>query len=297
MGQVRKSTTSVTAAQSPVVRRRELGALLRELRTQAGLTVEEVADELMCSASKVSRMETGHRGVSPRDIRDLCGLYGVVDPSQRERLSALAKGGKEPGWWQPYDLPARFATYVGLEAEATCISNYEPGVVPGLVETADYARAVHERTIDRPSDETIEQMIEVRRGRQTILTREDPPPPCFQAVVDEGALHRVVGSPAIMSAALERVIQACELPNVSIRVLSYEAGAHPALDSTFVLLQFRDPLPAMVYVEGLLGQMWLEKPQEAERYKQVFEFLQKMSMSQSASIKLLAKLAAVYKRF
>jgi Domain of unknown function (DUF5753)/Helix-turn-helix domain len=261
------------------------------------MTIDQAAQQLLCSASKVSRMETGDRSVSLRDIRDVCAVYNVTDTARREHLVALAKAGKEPGWWQPYDLPARFATYVGLEADATCISNYEPGVLPGLLQTPQYARAVHEKTIDRPSDETIEQLIEVRLGRQAILTRDDLPAPEFRAVVDEAALHRVVGGPAIMGTALEYVVQqARDLPNVAIQVLPYEAGAHPALDSTFVVLEFRDPLPAMVYVEGLVGQVWLERPQEIHRYKQVFDYLQVMSMSQRSSLDLLAKLASGYNR-
>lgn len=286
----------MTAAPSPVVRRRELGALLRDLRTSAGLTAEEVAERLLCSVSKVSRMETGHRAVSPRDIRDLCALYGITDPAQREHLAALAKGGKEQGWWRPYDLPDRFATYVGLEADALRISNYDPGVLPGLLQTPEYARAIHERTIERPDNAAIDELIEVRRGRQAILTRDEPPPPEFRGIVDEAALHRIVGSPAVMSAALEHVVHACDVPNVGIQVLSYEAGAHPALDSTFVLLEFRAPLPPVVYVEGLVGQVWLERPQDADKYKQVFERLQEMSLSVRDSVGRIAKLAAEYKR-
>jgi transcriptional regulator with XRE-family HTH domain len=296
MAQMGKSSTHVATAPSPVVRRRELATLLRELRTEAGLTVEEVAGELLCSPSKVSRMETGQRTVSLRDIRDLCALYRVSDTALREHLTALAKGSKEQGWWQHYDLPSNFATYVGLEADALRISNYEPGVVPGLLQTPEYVRAVADRTFQRLSDEGIDERIEVLRGRQEILTRDEPPPPRFQAVVDEAALRRVVGAPAVMRAALEHVIEASDLPNVQVRVLSYAAGAHPALDSTFVLLEFRDPLGPMVYVEGLVGRMWLESPQDAERYKQVFDRLLDMSLSESDSVDLMQKLAAEYKQ-
>lgn len=296
MERMGKSSTHVATVTSPVVRRRELAALLRDLRLASGKTVEEVAGALLCSPSKVSRMETGQRAVSLRDIRDLCAFYGVTDPGQRDYLTDLAKGAKEHGWWQPYEIPASLATYVGLEADAVRISNYEPGVIPGLLQVPEYARAVHDRTLERPSDEAIDQMIEVRRGRQAILTRGDPPPPQFRAVVDEAALHRVVGSPAIMSAALEHVRDACDLPNVEIQILSYGAGAHPALDSTFVFLEFREPLTPVVYVEGLVGRVWLERPSEAERYERVFEYLQRLSLSGRESIDLIAKLAAEYNR-
>src|SRR5215471_17713088 len=168
-------------ARSPTIRRRELGALLRAMRTGAGMTVEQVADALLVSPSKVSRLETGHRGVSPRDIRDMCNLYGVTDPQQRDRLAELAKEGREHGWWQPYDLP--YANLVGLEAEAISISDFESGVFPGLLQTPEYARAVHEGAMPRLSPKVIDQRIEVRSARQAILTRDDPPQ--FSAIVDE----------------------------------------------------------------------------------------------------------------
>jgi hypothetical protein len=145
------------------------------------------------------------------------------------------------------------------------------------------------------SDELIDQRVEVRQIRSAILTRENPPE--FQAVIDEAALHRVIGSPATMCAALEHVIQVCDLPNVSIQVLSYEAGAHPALDSTFALLEFRDPIPAVVYVEGLVGQVWFERHQDTERFKLVFERLQAMALMQQESVNLMAKLADAFKRY
>ena len=297
MERMGKSSTQVATAQSPVVRRRELAALLRELRTEAGLTEEEVATELLCSPSKVSRMETGQRTVSLRDVRDLCDLYRVSDSTLREHLATLARRSKEQGWWQPFDLPSSLATYVGLESDAKRISNYEPGVIPGLLQTPEYIRAVHDRTIPRLSDEEIEKRVELRRVRQDILTREDStPPPEFRAIVAEGALHRVVGGPVLMAAALESVVRACESPNVRLQVLPYEAGAHPALDSTFVLLEFRDPLGPMVYVEGLVGQVWLESPQDGQRYKQVFDRLQDMSLTEQNSAALIAKLGKEYKK-
>lgn len=295
MERMGKSSTQVATAPSPAVRRLELGTLLRELRTEAGLTVEEVAEELLCSASKVSRMETGHRTVSPRDIRDLCALYQVSDPSLREHLAALAKGSKEHGWWQPYDLPSSLATYVGLESDAIRISNYEPGLVPGLLQTPQYVRAVHDRWIPRLSDVEIGKRVELHEARHRVLTREDPPPPEFRAVVDEGALHRVVGNSAVMAAALDRVIHDCMLPNVGIQVLSYEAGAHPALDSTFVLLEFQAAVAPKVYVEGLVGQMWLERTEDTARYNQVFERLQAMSLSESDSMDLITKFIKEYR--
>jgi transcriptional regulator with XRE-family HTH domain len=284
----------VPGARSPVVRRRELGVLLRTLRTEAGMTVEDVAKVLLCSPSKVSRMETGQRAVSQRDIRDLCQLYQVTG-SEREHLTALAKGQREQAWWQPYDLPFTLATYVGLEAEAVRISDYQPGVIPGLLQTPGYARAVHEGSIPRLSDPEIDERIQVRQSRQAILTREDPPPPQYRVIIDEAALHRIVGGPAVMIVALERIIEATKLPNVAVQILAYEAGAHPALDSTFIVLEFTDPVPTVVYVEGLVGQLYLEKPHEAKRYEQIFQHLQGISCSERESVDFFRRLIKSYK--
>lgn len=281
-------------ARSPVIRRRELGALLRALRTEAGKTVEEVAESLLVSPSKISRLETGHRGASPRDIRDLCDFYQVTDPVQRDHLAALAREGRGPAWWQPYDLP--YATYVGLEEAAIRISDFEPGVFPGLLQTPDYARALHLGAMPRLSARAIDQRIEVRANRQKILTRAELPRVQLEAIVDEAVLRRVVGSPAIMSAQIARVVETCELPTVIVQVLPFNVGAHPALDSTFIILEFHDPVPGVVYVEGLAGQLYLERPQDVQRYQQVFERLRMISLSQEQSLDLMTNVCHEYQR-
>jgi transcriptional regulator with XRE-family HTH domain len=286
-----ESATGVAGVPSPTVRRRELGALLRAFRTNAGLTVEQVAEQMLCSPSKISRLETGHRGASARDIRDLCNFYGVQDPVQRDHLATLAREGKDQAWWQPFDLP--YATYVGLEAAATSISDYEPGVFPALLQTPAYARAVHEGAMPRLSPEVIEQRIEVRRIRQQVLVRDEPPH--LAAVIDEAVLHRAVGGPAVMRAQLERVIEASALPHVAVQVIPYNAGAHPALNSTFIVLDFTTTrVPGVVYVDGLVGQIYLERPQDVLRYKQVFDQLCAMSLDPQDSIGLMAKVRKRY---
>jgi Domain of unknown function (DUF5753)/Helix-turn-helix domain len=275
---------------SPVVRRRELGVQIRALRLAAGMTIDDVAAELLCSPSKISRLETGQRGASLRDIRDLCELFQVDDPIQREYLFSLVKDQKGQGWWQSYDLPRTLATYVGLEVAATSIAAYQPGVIPGLLQTPDYARAIHDSSFDRLSDAGIDERIQVLQSRQAILTRTDPPAPRYHLIIDEGALHRSIGGPAVMGAALRRVVEASGLPNVTIQVLPYSAGAHPALDSTFLLLEFAAPVPSVVYVEGLIGQIYLEGPQDIERYQRVFGHLQTISCDARQSIELLNRL-------
>jgi hypothetical protein len=259
------------------------------------MTVEDVAQVLLCSPSKVSRMETGQRAASQRDIRDLCQLYQVTQ-AQREHLIALAKAQKEHAWWQPYDLPFSLATFVGLEAAATRMSDYDPGVAPGLLQTAGYARAIHEGSFPRLSDPEIEQRIEVLGNRQAVLTRAEPPPPQYRAVIDEAALHRVIGGPHVMAVQLGRIIEASALPNVAVQILPYQVGAHPALDSTFILLDFREPIPPVVFVEGLVGQLYLERAEDVARYDQIFERLQSVALTAGQSVNLLAKAAAAYKK-
>jgi transcriptional regulator with XRE-family HTH domain len=261
------------------------------MRTDAELTVEEVAERLMCSAAKVSRMETGQRGVSARDIRDLCQVYGIADSDRYEHLMTLAQQGREQAWWQRFNLP--YSTYIGLEAEATSISDYESGVFPGLLQIPDYARAVHEGTLPRLSPNIIDQRIETRRKRQEILTRDEPP--ILHAIVDEAVLHRAVGGPAVMAAQLDHVVELCvRLPSVSIQVLPFSVGAHPGLDSTFIILDVRPPVASVVYVEGLIGSTYLERPQDVHRYRQIFERLTSISLGPDDSMDLINKTKAQF---
>jgi hypothetical protein len=282
----------VAEVRSPTVRRRELGALLRTLRLERGLTVEQVAERLLCSPSKVSRMETGHRGATARDIRDLCDLYGVSDPAQREKMARLAAEGKQQGWWQPYDL--EFATYVGLEAAATSISNFQSIIVPGLLQTPEYARAMHEADVGEYTPERIETHVEVRMRRQNLLTRADSPLQ-FSVVLDEAVLHRAVGGPAVMGAQLDRLIEAAKLPNVTIQVISYNTGAHPAMGSAFDVMDFGNTAPSVVYVEGLMGFIYIERPEDINRYRKVFEYLRTVALNSRDSVELMAKARAQHK--
>ena len=287
---LRKDATYVAEVRSPTVRRRELGALLRRLRLEKGFTVEQAADQLLFSMSKLSRMETGHGVPTRRDIRDLCDLYGVTDEAERDRMKKLAEEGKRQAWWQSYDLP--YSTYVGLEAEATAISDFQSSVVPGLLQTADYARAGHEGAMPRLSPGEIERRIEAKLTRQAILTQESPPPPSFMTVLDEAVLHRMVGGPAVMDVQLERLIEAANLPNVTIQVIPFTLGAHPGVESNFSILEMPASTPGVVFVEGLVGSIYLERPEELARYQQIFERLQGIALSPKDTIKLITKVRA-----
>jgi len=281
----------VAEVRSPTVRRRELGALLRALRNEKGLTVEQAADQLLCSPSKVSRMETGHGAATPRDIRDLCNLYDVTDQAGRDHLMTLAREGKRQGWWQSYDLG--YATYVGLEAEAVAISGFQSSVVHGLLQTADYARAGHEGAMPRLSPEQIEMQIEAKLTRQRILTQDNLPR--FTAVLDEAALHRVVGGRVVMAAQLAKILEISALPNITVQVLPYEVGAHPAVESNFTLLELSSSTPDVVFVEGLIGSTYLERADDLERYRGIFDQLRNIALDPKDSRNFIAELLRSYK--
>jgi transcriptional regulator with XRE-family HTH domain len=288
---LRKDATHVPEVRSPTVRRRELGALLRALRIQKGFTVEQAAGRLLFSMSKLSRMETGHGVATPRDIRDLCDLYGVTDEAERERMMQLARESKQQGWWQSYDLD--FDTYVGLEADAIAIRRYQSTIIPGLLQTRDYARVVHEVVIPRLSRERVDELVEVRMMRQQLLTQN--PAPGFWVVLDEAVLHRVVGGPVVMSAQLDRLIEVTKLPNVTIQIVPYDAGAHPAMDSAFSMLDFASSVASVVYVEGLVGWIYVDNPRDLVRYRQVFERLCAIALTPQESIELIARVGAQHK--
>ena len=275
---------------TPTVRRRELGALLRALRNDRGLTVDQVATALLCSPSKVSRMETGQRGATPRDIRDLCDLYQLTDPAQRDRLAQLAAEGKQQGWWQSYELD--FATYVGFEQATVSIKHFACMTVMGLLQTPAYARAMHQAGFQDFESERIEALVAVRSRRQAILDRQ--PPLRLHVVLDEATLHRAVGGPRVMAEQLGRMVELAEWPNITIQVIPFSRQAHPAMDSNFSILEFEESAPNLVYVEGLVGWLYLERPQDLVRHYMVFERLCEMALSPKESMDFIMGISAVY---
>jgi transcriptional regulator with XRE-family HTH domain len=268
-----------------------LGFLLRQLRVERGLSIEDVTERAMFSATKLSRLETGRVGASPRDIRDLCIVYGITDAAERDRLMALAREGKQRAWWQQYDLP--YATYIGLEAEATSISNFDTGIVPGLLQVEDYARAIFAAG-DPPLDPgAMEQRVEARIKRQALLARADGP--LFHYILDEAALRRTVGGPAVMRAQLARIVAVASLPRVTFQLIPLSVGAHPGLDSNFVILAFNKAIVNdVVYVEGAVGNLYMEGAGELERYKRIFSRLQSIALDPEGSAAMVTRIAASY---
>jgi transcriptional regulator with XRE-family HTH domain len=291
VGLLRKDATYVPEVRSPTVRRRELGALLRKLRQEKRLTVEQAAERLLISMSKLSRMETGHGVATARDIRDLCDLYGVTGEAEREHMMHLAAESKRQAWWQSYDL--QYSTYVGLEAEAISICAFQSSVVHGLLQTADYARAGHEGAMPRLSSDQIEMHVEARLTRQRILTQESPPR--FTVILDEAALHRMVGGRPVMAAQLDKILDVSALANVTVQVLPYDVGAHPAVESNFTILELPVPTPGVVFAEGLIGSTYLERDEDLTRYQGIFRKLESIALSPQGSLDLIRKLLRDYK--
>jgi transcriptional regulator with XRE-family HTH domain len=259
---------------SPTALRILLGAQLRQLREAKGLTRAAAGYTIRASESKMSRLELGRVSFKERDISDLLMLYGVEDPDHRDELLSLAKQANQPGWWHRYSdiLPSWFDAYVGLEETATLIRTYEGHVVPGLLQTEDYARAVMLAGLRGEPDEETKRWLKLRMDRQGLLTRSDPPR--LWAVVDEAALRRPVGGPEVMRTQLEHLIAATKLPNVTLQVAPFRAGAHAALGLPFVILRFADPeLPDMVYLEQFTSGLWIDKREEVDSYAQVMDRL------------------------
>jgi transcriptional regulator with XRE-family HTH domain len=263
------------------MRRRRLAAELRRLRTEARLPIEEVAGKLKWPGSKISRIENRQVGISTRDLRRLLDLYQVEDRAYREQLLEMARRATERGWWQSYSglLPA-LGNLIGLEAEAATIRVYEPELVPGLLQTADYARAVIRAGYQADTMEEIDRRVEIRLERQEVLTRADPPPPKVSVVLNEAVLARRVGGPEVMRAQLEHLMRERDRANIVIQVLPFSGGEHPAMVGPFTMLTFLDPAdPGVVNVENVLGALALEQPEEIRAYEEVWSALQARAVS------------------
>ena len=261
------------------------------------MSVKQVTEHLLCSPSKVSRIETGQRDATLRDVRDLCDLYGVTAEAERDHLMALAREAKQPGWWQSYDLP--YSTYVGLRGGGAFIKDYDSAVIPGLLQTPEYVRGLYSDPMPEPSvgdltPEIVDKRVEERLRRQRVLTREEPSPLTFWVILDEAVLHRVVGGTAVMGAQLRRVVQEMRRPNITVQVLPYSVGAHPALNSTFNILEFSGLAPDIVYSEGLSGRIFIDRPEDVRRYKEVFDHLCEIALAPDRSAELMMRISKVY---
>jgi transcriptional regulator with XRE-family HTH domain len=275
------------------VRRRRLGAELRRLRETKGMTAEEVAGRLMVSQSKISRLENGRRSISPRDVRDLCDLYGVQDDRMRESLMAMAKESRQRGWWHAFgDIP--YSVYIGLEAEASGVRNYESSFIPGLLQTREYAQAVVTGIQPDTDEEAVRRRVDVRMERQRRV-RGPEALENFWAVLDEAALKRVVGSREVMAAQLARLADLCAEPHVNLQVIPFEAGAHPGMTGAFSILEFPESADtAVVYLEGVTSDLYLEKEADVRRYTGLYDHLMAAALGVTETRSLIAEYAREY---
>jgi transcriptional regulator with XRE-family HTH domain len=278
-------------AESPTVRQRQLGMRLRGIRTQLGLNVDEVAQELMCSPSKISRLETATRSPNLRDIRDLCRVY-KIEKATADELMDLAKKAKEPGWWSQYtDL--RLDPYIGLEQDASDITSFATFYIPALLQTEEYARAIIKGIAPRIDPAVLQERIEVRLRRQERLEQDHPPR--YRVLIDEAVLHRPTGGPGVMVAQIDKVLKLAEEGKVTAQVVPFEVGAVAAQDSNFVLLQFAEPgLSSVVFVENLLNHQLLEKQADVYRYRETIEHLRDSALKPGESIFRISEMRKSY---
>ena len=265
-------------ASGPAGPRRRLGAELRRLRNGAGLHLDQVAGRLHCSTSKISRLETGKGIPKPADVRELIKIYGVAAEGERDMLMRLVRESRTEGWWESYVdgvAPERFfldapGHYAALETDATALLSFDFGTLHGLLQTADYTRAVLSAQLPRHSAQEIEQLVELRLRRQDRLQGVNPLR--ITAVVDESVLFREVGGPDVMVAQLRHLLELMALPHVVVRVLPFTAGLRRAHMDHFMLLEIPDDLgSALVYIEGHAGETFLESESDVDQFRDVFD--------------------------
>ena len=263
---------------NPTVRRRRLGAELRRLRKDSGLTSSQAAERLMVSQPKISHIENGRRAIKPRDVRDLCALYGVTDQQVVDSLLDMARESAEQDWWNAHGEHPQ-SLYIGLETDAASIHTYEPMAIPGLLQTPAYALAVIEETIPPVTAEQAAGRLKVRLRRQHRIY--DPASPLrLWVILDESALHRVVGSPEIMREQLEHLDALAAEPHITVQVLPYAAGAHPGLAGQFSILRFTDgPQAGVVYLKRFTSDLYLERESDLQRFGMMYDRLQAEALS------------------
>jgi hypothetical protein len=280
------------AAGSPTMRRRRLARELTRLREEKGMTIRQAATALEWDPSKLSRVEGLQRGMIVRDVRRLLNLYGVSDEAQREALFEMARQAKQRGWWQAYAdvMPSEYGNMIGMEAEASEIRGYEPELVPGLLQTEGYARAVIRAYRSGDTAKEIDRRVEIRMMRQQVIDRDDPPR--VRLVLNEGAVRRVVGGPDSMRDQLRKLAAERERSNVMIQVLPFAAGEHPAMSGPFSVLDFPEPGDlGIVNLENMASTLSLETEDDLRRYEEAFDFLQAAALGPRESRDMLVSLA------
>lgn len=280
---------------NPTVRRRRLGQELRRLRELKGMTAEEVAERLLVSQSKISRLENGRRSISQRDVRDLCGVYDVEDHRIVDSLMQMAKDSRQQGWWHAFgDIP--YSVYIGLETDAASLRVYEPQVVPGLLQTRQYAEALIAGALPESGTTDVEKRVSVRVRRQERLNDAEHPLRLW-VVVDEAALRRLVGDKQLMREQLEHLVELSQLPHVTVQVLPFEMGAHPGINGQYAILEFPDTSDSsVVYIEGVTSDLYLEKANDVQKYSVMYEHLRAQALNVDHTRQFIADIAKDYAR-
>jgi transcriptional regulator with XRE-family HTH domain len=279
-------------ANGPTVRRRRLGTELRKLRESNGYKLEEVAARLGVAPSTLSRIETGKAPTKSAYLSQILDMYGVADPQQRQVLVDMAREGHRKGWWAAYDdvLPSGFDIYVGLEAETAAVRGYEVSVVPGLLQTPGYARAVLREMFARHTTEQIERLVDLRIERQRRF--DDDPPIELWAVLDEAVIRRPVGGNSVMRNQLEHLLAAADRPGVTMQVLPFGCGAHAGHGGPFSILEFPNRSDSEVaFVESVVGIIYLEKDRDVRARAEAFDRLRAAALAPAASTDLIARAA------
>jgi transcriptional regulator with XRE-family HTH domain len=279
------------------MRRRRLAAELRRLRHEAGLSLEDVADGLGWQPSKLSRIENRQVGVSTADLRKLLVVYKVEDQAYRDLLADMARRATERGWWQSFSsdvVPAALATLIGLETEARTIRSYEPELVPGLLQTEAYTRAIMRAWQPSWTAADIDRRVEIRMARQDVL-RQAGALPQANCIINEAVLRRTVGGNEVMHEQIEMLAKERDPANVTVQVLSFNSGAHPAMAGPFQILTFHDPGDlGIVHLESAMTAMTLEQPEELRRYDEIWGSLQARALSPEDSRVMMRSYALRY---
>jgi transcriptional regulator with XRE-family HTH domain len=281
---IERDTGVVNQHRSPTIRRRRLGVELRRHREAAGITIDVVADRMGCSTSKVSRIETGHTAASVADVRDILDIYGVAE-AIKDELVQIAREARQKAWWHPFSTILTGA-YVGLEAAARVVRTYEQQVIPGLLQSEEYAIAMIRAARLGDPDPEIEQRVRVRMARQSLLTQDDPIE--LRVVLDEAVLSRPVGGHEVMLDQLKRLLEVARLPNVTLQILPFAVGAHAGMDGTFAILEFEEEQDAdVVFTENATGGLFLEKTEELQKYSAIFEAIRCTALDPDASAEMI----------
>jgi transcriptional regulator with XRE-family HTH domain len=275
-------------ATSPTMRQRELGKRLRDLRNAHSLTVEDVGEKLLCSATKISRLETGARRPSLRDVRDLCALYGVDEATSVELMS-LARGAREQTWWTQYgDL--NLDPYLDLEQDAIAITSYTTYFFPALLQTEEYTRAVIKTIAPKMDPDIYQERVEVRMRRQSVLEKNNPP--SYRVLLDEAVFRRPIGGSAVMIAQLDQVLEVVNCNKATVQVIRFDADAYVAEDSNFILFELEEGShpSQVVFVEGLTGNQYHEHKADITRYREAIERLRDSALSPKDSVQYIKEI-------